>query len=241
MVIVVLINLFLNLPKVQEGYFPYIAINKNIVKNLGVYSVGNYISRLLLQITPLILPIFVVNELGPEMNAYFYITWTFVSISQVIPSSIFNSLFSEGSNQGKVSPSSIIKSIKFMLILLIPIIIATLIGAGWLLHLFGEQYSENGASVLRLMILSVIPWGLIYLYISIERINKESKWIIVVTAVSSILVLLFSYILMKNYGLIGLGMGYLVGQCIIGLLVGIHIWHKYFLNHQWGRIDAINP
>lgn len=239
MVFVVLINLYKYLPQVQEGYYPYITINKKIVKNFGVYSVGNYISRLLLQMTPLILPIFVVNELGPEMNAYFYIAWTFVLILQVIPSSIFNSLFAEGSNQGKVSPSSIIKSVKFMLFLLIPIIFITFIGAEWILRIFGEDYSKNGTIVMKLMILSCVPWGINYLYISIERINKKSKGIIAITATSSVLVLIFCYVLMLKYGLIGLGIGYLIGQTVVGIFVGIHIWHKYFTHNVRESIDAI--
>jgi O-antigen/teichoic acid export membrane protein len=225
--IALVISVILLLPKVQSGYRPRPIVKKEALNEIWRYSIGNYISRSLLQITPLILPLMVVNVLSIEMNAYFFVAWAIANMLMVIPSSISNSLFAEGSNNETSLKANTAKSLKLMLLLLLPSILFILIIADKLLLLFGQAYSDNSSLMLRIVLLSIFPYSINYLYISIARVTKNISCIIKVTTVLTSLSLGLSYFLMLNMGLIGVGIGYLAGQSIVAIAVVIFLWRDY--------------
>ncbi len=227
MAIALLFAAFWFLPKVQNGYRPFPKIEKRVLNELSYYAAGNYVARILLLMTPLVLPLVVLNILGAEMNAYFYIAWTVAVVFQVIPSSIFNSLFAEGSNDEVSIRTNTAKSLKFTFLLLLPLTLLILIIAEKLLLLFGQAYSDNAALLLRIVVVAIIPWGVNYLYISIERVRKNIKGIITVAAVATCLSLGLSCVLMLKMGLVGVGIGYAAGQTIVAIAVVIHLWRRY--------------
>jgi O-antigen/teichoic acid export membrane protein len=223
------------LPRVQSGYRPFPKIQKKVLTEISHYSAGNYIGRLLLQMTPFILPLMVVNVLGAEMNAYFYIAWTVANVLLVIPSAIFNSMFAEGSNDETSLLANIPKTIKLELILLLPATLLIWLIADKLLLLFGQAYSDNGALLLRIVVLSVIPWSINYLYISIGRVRKDVSGVIKVAGASSGLSLGLSYFMMLEMSLTGVGVGYLAGQSIVAIVIAFHLWQGY---HSRAKISG---
>ena len=78
--------------------------------------------------------------------------------------------------------------------------------------------------MVRILALSLIPWGIIYLFITVERYRKSSLSIIYTTLLSAVLSIGLGYLLMLNWGLLGLGIGYLTGQIIVSMIVGILMW-----------------
>jgi len=225
--IALLFAAFWFLPKVQNGYRPFPKIEKRVLNELSHYAAGNYVARILLRMAPLVLPLAVLNILGGEMNAYFYITWTVAVVFQVIPSSIFNSLFAEGSNDESSIRTNTAKSLKFTFLLLLPLTLLILIIAEKLLLLFGQAYADNATLLLRIVVVAVIPWGINYLYVSIEKVRKNIKGIITVTAAATGLSLGLSYFLMLKMGLVGVGIGYIAGQTIVAIVVVIYLWRRY--------------
>lgn len=223
-IFVFILSISFYIPKVQFNYKFSFTIQKSIIFQFMRYSIGNYFARTTLQMIPLILPLIILNVLGPETNAYFAISWSFVVLAQIIPSSIFNSLFAESVNEGKLTKNNLLYSLKIMMILLGSVIILLFIGAPYLLSLFGTIYSENGVDFLRIVIFSLIPWGIIYLFISIERILKKTNLICIVTIALAILTLGFSFIFIQKIGFIGVAIGYLLGNCLVAVPLLFHIY-----------------
>ncbi len=207
------------LPKVISGYCLFPMVKMEVVKESWHYSISNYISRGLIQITPKILPLMIINTLSPEMNAYFFIAWSIASFLWLIPTSISNSLFAEGSYDEKSLKENSQKSLKLMILLLLPLILLIWITADKFLLLFGQDYSDNGALLLRIIMLSSIPYGINYFYISIARVSKNSANIIKITIATTVLSLAFCYLMLHKIGLIGIGFGYLAAQSIISSVV----------------------
>jgi len=226
--IALLFAAFWFLPKVQDGYRPFPKIERKVLNELSHYAAGNYVARILLQITSYVLPLAVLNILGAEMNAYFYIAWMVAGILNVIPSSISTSLFAEGSNDEASIRINAAKSLKLTFLLLLPLTLLILIIAEKLLLLFGQAYADNAALVLRILVVAVIPWGINYLYVNIERVRQNIKGIITVSAVATGLSLGLSYLLMLKMGLVGVSIGYIAGQTIVAIAVVIHLWRGYF-------------
>lgn len=174
---------------------------------------------LFLQTTLLIFPMMIVNVLGPEMNAFFTISCSFVVLLQVIPSSIFNSLLVECTYENILSEINLKRSVFQMLMILLPITFFIIEFPGQILSIFGQDYSDQGAGILRILTLSVIPWGIIYFFISIERLNKKSNMILYIPVLAACLSLCLGYILMTQWGLMGVEIGYLLGQIFVAIFV----------------------
>jgi O-antigen/teichoic acid export membrane protein len=102
---------------------------------------------------------------------------------------------------------------------------------------FGAAYAEQGTPLVRILALSIIPWGIIYLFITVERYKKSSLSIIFSTLASAVLSIGLSYLMMSAWGLIGLGIGYLTGQVIVALIVGILMW-RMMDKDQFERSDS---
>ncbi len=235
--VAMLFAVFWFLPLVQRGYRPLPMLSRTVLGQLLYYSLGNYVARTLLQLTPLLLPLLVVNILGTEANAYFYIAFLIGDLLNIIPSSIFNSLFAEASNDETSLHANSVKSLRLMLTLLLPVVLIVLLIAGKLLLLFGEAYSENSALALRIMTLSAIPWGLSYLYISIERVKKNVGSVIKIAALGIFLSVGFSYLLMSQMGIAGAALGYLAGQSIVAVIAVVHLWRGNYLKSVLGAGD----
>jgi O-antigen/teichoic acid export membrane protein len=215
------------IPVVQTGYRPYPKISKEVICELGRYSIGNYAGRLMLNMPNLVLPLLVVNTMGAEKNAYFYVAWASIFVLRVIPASIFDSLFAEVTNAAVSLRSNTTKSLKLMLLLALPAVLLIVIIAPEFLLLFGKSYSDNGTVLLRMVALSIIPWGINYLYISIARVRKGVSGVIIVSGVSTGLSVGLSYFLMLKMGLTGVGIGYMAGQSIVAIVVAIYLWRSY--------------
>ncbi len=225
--VAVLVGVLWLLPRVQQGYRPVPKLRIGILKELRRYAAGNYAAGVLLEMLPLVLPLVVLSVLGAQMNAYFYIAWAIAVKLAVIPAAVFNSLFAEGSNDEASIRTNTSKSLRFTLLLLLPLIVVVLVFSEKLLLLFGQAYSENSATLLRVVVAATIPWGFNYLYISIERVRKNTRGIITVTAAATCLSLALSYILMRSAGLVGVGLGYAAGQTAVAIAVGVYMWRRY--------------
>jgi O-antigen/teichoic acid export membrane protein len=232
-----LIGVSLFLPAVMPSFRLVPTIHMGLLREIRNYSAVNYVSRLILAITPLILPLMVVNILGSEMNAYFAMSWTIVAIMQVIPTSLFNSFLAESVTEKTLNKKNFRKVLVLMLELLVPATIAVIFLSGFILSVFGAVYAEQGTPLVRILALSIIPWGIIYLFITVERYKKSSMSIVFATLASAVLSLGLSYLMMSAWGLIGLGIGYLTGQVIVALIVGILMW-RMMDKDQFERNDS---
>jgi O-antigen/teichoic acid export membrane protein len=232
MIVAVFLLIFLYVPKVQNAYHPTINLRSDKAKELFSYSISNYIGRFLLQALPLIMPLIVLNNLGAEASANYYVAWTIGAVLVVIPTSIFNSLFAESSNDNSVSSSNVIRSVKFMLLLSVPVVVIVVILADKFLLLFGQSYSNEATNVLKVFALSTIPWGINYLYISIARSGRQLRELIFVAGLAMVLSLVMSYVLMSKLDLLGVGLGYLIGQSICAIIV---IFFLKSMLSRWGK------
>lgn len=207
------------LRRAQPGYLPIPGIRKKVLSDIIPYSLGNYISDWLWAAPTLILPLMVVNVLGSEMNAYFFIAWAVAAILFAIPLAISFSLLAEGSHEENLLRPNALRSIKLSLILSF-LVILLIFGIGSkLLLLFGSVYSENGTTLLWILALSAIPLSINHIYLSVVRVNRDMKMIIGVPAALACLTLGLSYILITRMGLIGAGIGWSVGQTIVAVAV----------------------
>jgi O-antigen/teichoic acid export membrane protein len=216
------------IPKVLPGYRRVPKINKKILKEIMSFSFGNYISGVLGSLPTMIMPLLIVNILDVENAAYFLVAWSITVIISALPGAVTTSLFAEGSsNQEAEFHSNLIKSIKLIFFLLIPIILIIFVFSDKVLLLFGQTYSENATRLLGLFMIGCIPFAINQIYLTIKRVQIDIKPMIYVNLCIAILVISGSYILMKTVGLIGIGIAWIIGQGAVAVFVGAYLIINY--------------
>ncbi|MBN1367440.1 MAG: oligosaccharide flippase family protein [Dehalococcoidales bacterium] len=230
--IAVTIGLFVLVPRAQKGYRIKPALNRNLIGNLWRYSIGNYLATVLHSAHTWILPIIIINVLGSTQNAYFYITWVLAGLLGAIPTATANSLFAEGSHFEEDLQFNIRKALRFTYLLLIPAIVVMLLAGGWILSLFGSQYSINGTALLRIMAVAGVFLGVNYIYNTILRIENRIKELCLIYAFQTIAILMASYLLINRVGTIGVGYAWLGTQFTVSLYVIFNLIKRYRLKYK---------
>jgi len=212
-----LISVFFFLPRVQLGYRTLPTISRSVVSKIARFSFAIYISDLLWYLPSFILPIMVLNLLGAELNAYFYIAWSIGNLLAMIPVSICTSLFAEGSYDEQRLAKDTWRTLKLTSVILIVANVLVIAIAEKLLLLYGFAYSQNGTTLLRLLAISAFPIAINYIYLSVKKVQRNLTAVIVVSIFISLITLAVSYWLLPGMGISGVGIAYLVGQGIAAL------------------------
>jgi O-antigen/teichoic acid export membrane protein len=217
--VTLLVNVFFFLPRAQPSYRPFLTINKKVVNEMLHFSLANYLSVLFWAAPGLVLPIMVVNLLGAELNAYFYIAWAIGGVLGVIPGAASTSLFAEGSSEQGRLGINIWRSLKMILLLLVPAVILVLAFADKLLLLFGIAYAQNATTLVRILAVSSLPLAINIVYLAIKRVEKKLKVMVSLTALVAVITLGLTYLLLPHMGINGAGIAWLISQTVIALVI----------------------
>ncbi len=197
-------------------------IDLNFLKDSLVFSGANYLSQLFLSLPALILPLIILNILGPEASAFFFITYSIASILFMIPTAICTSLFVEVSH-GESLRENKKKAIVSIFTLLSLGFIVFNIFSYFLLDFFGKGYASNFL-LFRLLVISSFFVAIVYIYIAIQKIQNNNLKIIQLNVCLFFLIIILSIIFLNLYGLIGVGFAWLISymSCSIFLIKGIN-------------------
>ncbi len=220
----VLLAWFMFLPSVYRGYRPRPAWAGDAVKQMLPYSFANYLANLLNFAPGFIYPLMVLNVLGPEKSAYFYISWMMTMVLAVIPTGLAQSLFAEGSHDQQKLTQNGRRTLPLSLLLSLPAAASMILLGGWLLHLFGPAYAENGMGAMRYLALAVIPQCVNVLFITLNQVKKQVRLIIAQTGLLSVISLGLGYYLLGKVGLNGIGMAYALAHFTVALVVVWPLW-----------------
>jgi O-antigen/teichoic acid export membrane protein len=211
------VGILLFLPRLEPGYRPVPRLWSRGGNKIVAFSFANYISTGLWSAPVWLIPVIVLNLLGQEANAYSFISWAIAGHIFAIPLATSQSLFSAGSNQEQLLGRDARRSLKFMVVLLIPAIVITIILADKLLLLFGKEYSVEGTKLLWILTFSTLPTSVNLLYLGVARVRKQLRNIILVSAAMALLTLALSYALIPFLGLVGPGVAWLTSNVLVAL------------------------
>ena len=216
-----LLALIFSLPLLASSGVKHITMDTTFLGEAFCFSVGNYIAGLLITIPNQILPIMVLNILGAEETAHYYIVFTIASLMFIIPGAVSTSLFVEGSHKEDLRKTTL-KSAFVIFFLLIPIVIILYFFGGFLLRIMGKDYAE-AFNLLKVMALSSFLVATSQIYFSIKKVQKDVKGLIFLSSLLFVLLIGLSYVFMFKFGIVGIGYAWIssygLGSSIVGLLV----------------------
>jgi O-antigen/teichoic acid export membrane protein len=195
-------------------YRPALAIDRGIIRALGKYSLANYIAGFLWGVPLLIAPLLIVNHLGPSSAAYFYMVMMIINILLIIPTSITQALFAEGSHKENEQLRHITaKSLRLSLSLETAAVIGACLFGGLVIGIFGKEYVTGGINLLYVLAVSSLLVVLNMTGNVILKLKKRNGVLIAVNAFGAA-VTAGLFLLFMGQGLIGIGYGYLAGQAV---------------------------
>ena len=193
--------------------------NTTSLREIFTFSLGNYVAGIFMIIPVSIMPVLIVNTVGAQGSAYFYIAYSVAALLSAIPTGVSTSLFVEGSHDMPMR-ENVVKSLKFVLLLLIPALLFILVFGDKVLLLFNREYSEQAFGLLRLLAISSVFTIVPSIYITIKRIQKDVQMITYVSFAISMLIVGLGYIALITTGLLGLGYVWIVANAIVTAVAG---------------------
>lgn len=188
-------------------------------RQITTFISGNYPGTLFSMATAGLLPVIVTRIAGPAANAYFYIPWMVAASLQMISITLTTSFTVEAARDQANLGTYCYQAVKQIARLLVPSVVVFVAGAPFILRIFGEQYATEGAMLLRLLVLATIPHVVVMLYLSLARIYNMVTGIILTQGAICVATLALSYVWLQSYGIIGVGVAWLMSQTCMALVL----------------------
>ncbi len=190
-----------------------IGVDVDFIRRSLKFSSWNYASNILSLVPILLLPLLVVAKLGEVEAAKYYIAFTLGNLILIIPQSLGTSLFVEGSH-GQGLKKSVKRAGYAIIALQVPAVLILFLFGYRLLALLRGEYLE-AFSLLKVMVLSSFLVAVYHVFISIQNVRMKVGSIVMLNAIRCMLLLGLSYVLIPQYGILGVGYGWMATYLVI--------------------------
>jgi O-antigen/teichoic acid export membrane protein len=179
------------------------------------YLASDYSGSLLISGSTSLLPLIVLATAGAKANAYYYITWTVAYSMQLFSVQLGTSLSVEGGAASAQLAQATRRMLRLLVGLQLPLVVGIVIFAPLILQIFGTGYSDEGALLLRLLVLGILPHGLNAVCLGVARVRRQLWVLFGLQAGQAGLFLALAVLLLPVMGIAGVGVAFLVGQSIV--------------------------
>jgi O-antigen/teichoic acid export membrane protein len=177
-------------------------------------SLGNQIGILVIVGSSSLMPVLIFNRLGAEATATFYAAWLIAAVLPLVAQSFSISLTVEGATPGADTRRLLREAVIGIYSILLPMVAVIVVAAPWLLRLFGDSYSQDGATVLRLLAVAAIPNVVVGVSQSVARIRDTVAIIAAGQSVIAVVTIVIMVLLLRPVGIAAGGIAWLVGQVV---------------------------
>ncbi|HZN77012.1 MAG TPA: hypothetical protein VFC00_35760 [Micromonosporaceae bacterium] len=179
----------------------------------------DYVGYLFLQAGTNALPVLVASVLGATANAVFYVGWLLGSSIELVAYHFGTSLTVESAANPARLAAYTRQVLRRGLLVFAPVAALLCLFAPVLLQVFGTQYAQDSATVLRLFAVAALPKFVVTVFIATCRVQRRVGRIVLIQAGTSAFVVSFGVLSMHSMGAAGVGVGYLAGQLVVAAAV----------------------
>lgn len=212
------------IPAHIEGEVRESSIRRFGTKRAVRFLAQDYVASVFTQATLTLLPLLVIGILGAKASAYFAIPFMIVMAFDTLAYSTSTSLVVEATLAGEHLRPLVRLFIRRVLVLLAPASLLLIALAPLMLLPFGHAYSENGTTVLRLLLCASVLRAGIALFSAISRIGGHGLRLGAVELALLVLVLGLAVPLAHSHGIDGVALAWLVANVLIFLCVLPWLW-----------------
>lgn len=183
------------------------------------YLYSDLVGSTALQLSAASLPLIVVALIGVTQNAYFYVAYMMVTTFDLVLHVLVASVTTEASRTPARVNELVRSTVLRVSLLLVPAMVAMLVLAPFLLRIYGPEYADEGTDVLRVLVLASLPRTVQFGFSAAARLRGDGNRLLVVQLANAVLLVTFISSLGAQYGLTGVGVGWLLAHALLGLAV----------------------
>ena len=180
---------------------------------------GNYAGKLFTLAGNLYMPILVANRTSPAEAAYFFIPWMVSLGIELIALNVITSLTVEAASDPARMRDLTRQALGHALRIVAPVSAVVALVAPWALLVFGSDYADEGAGLLRLLALGMVPNVIVALGIGIARIQHRGRVVVAIQGTHAIAVLVGSAVLLPGLGIVAVGIVWTASQATIAAVL----------------------
>jgi O-antigen/teichoic acid export membrane protein len=180
------------------------------IKPLLRFSSANYVSGAFYLLPSLVVPLIVLDRLGPAEAAYYFMAFQVASLVTAVAYAVGQTFMAEGSQPDVVLTKLLRRSLGVMMAFVLPATLAMAATARWVLLAFGTKYSQHGTLCLIVLVVATIPLALNNWLGTVLRIFSRLRAIIVNGLVYAVSICGFAWFL-APHGLNDLASAWAIG------------------------------
>jgi O-antigen/teichoic acid export membrane protein len=168
----------------------------------------------------LIVPLIVLNRIGPSGVAYYYVSFQLATLLWQAAYSVQDSFLVEGAANGAITKALLMRSSRILIALCVPSLIGVILFGRQLLSAFGAEYGSNAESTLFPLMFSIIPIAIYHWCLVVLQLSNQLRAIVWTNAVYAAAIIGFAFVLAPR-GLGGVTMGWPLGTTVAALVGGV--------------------
>jgi O-antigen/teichoic acid export membrane protein len=211
------------LSRAHEGYRPSLAVAMEPLRRMFRFSLANHFADLAIVMPSLLLPIIVVHRLSAEAGAYFFAGWFLSQVFVGVSLYAALSLFAEGSHDREALAALTRHALALTVGVAVAVAAGMFVAADRMLLVFGQDYSREATTLLRLVALAGLPAAVANVYLGVERVRRELAWLVGTSVMAASVTIVTSYVLLEPVGIAGAGIGLLAGQGLAAAVAAIRL------------------
>lgn len=219
LLVALIILLGVYLPRIIPGYHFRWRWGVRLYKAILPYSIGNYFVSLLAQSAQTVLPILILEILGPQANGFAYIPLQLSFTASSFGFSLATSAFAESAHHLPEAYQIVTRSLAASLVISLVLTLVMLIGAPVTMAWFGVEYARESTGLLRLASLAGPFMVLNQNYYTLLRLEKRIGQLILLSLACFTLTVGVAYFLMPAHGIQASGIGLLVGHASVSIFI----------------------
>lgn len=181
------------------------------------FAATDYVGALFWLAALNLLPVLVISIVGAKDNAYFALAWVISYSIYLVSGNMGISLVVETAADGSRLRSQSRMVMVHTLKLVVPAVLFLVVVAPFLLRIFGSAYRLEGATLLRLLLLSAIPNVVTATAVSTARARRKTGLSTAILAVICSIVFVLSAFLLPVMGIVGVGVAWLAAQSLVAV------------------------
>ncbi|MFG2900429.1 lipopolysaccharide biosynthesis protein [Streptomyces zaomyceticus] len=179
------------------------------MREIGRFIAGDSVGAFFSLVMISLLPVMVAVRFDAAHNAFFYTAYTVGGTMEFMAINMASSLTAHASHSPESLAEGVRGALRRMILLLVPVVLVLVVFAPLILAPFGQGYTDNGSTVLRLLAAAALPRVAVELYIGVLRVQGRTGMLAVLQGAMCLLVLGSAAVLLGPYGISGAGIAVL--------------------------------
>ncbi|MEU6776171.1 lipopolysaccharide biosynthesis protein [Streptomyces sp. NPDC046759] len=194
------------------------------LRQVSRFLAGDYTGSLFSLAVIYLVPVIVASQVSSAENAYFYIATTIGGTTDLLAINMGASLTVEGSHDPGRLAAYTRAALRRMARIMLPIAALWIIGAPWILGVFGAGYAHAATPLLRWLAVGSVLRVVIETYFAVLRARSRTAGLAWLQGLLCALVLGLTLLLLPRMGLTGAGVAEAGSLAVIAAIAAPRLW-----------------